>query len=447
MPTPVIPEYITVHLGTPNSNARNVTLPFPEYIKNVASSEIYPTWPENSLRANIYAQVSLALNRVYTEYYRARGFDFDITNSTQYDQAFFDGRTIFQNISELVDELFNDYVTKGNQIQPYYTEYCSGQGVTCAGLSQWGTVYLANDGLTPYEILRYYYGNDINLVRNAPVKNVAASFKGDNYSLGSAGEEVRTIQRELNRISVNFPSIPKITNVNGIFDAKTRSAVIKFQQIFNLAPDGIVGKATWYKIKQIYNSVKRVAELYSEGITYSEVERQFSKVIREGDRGTEVQIVQYLLAFIAYFDDSIPNLDPDGIFGPKTKASVLAFQREYGLDADGVIGRLTWNRINDVYESTLNSLPDIYKAYSQLIFPGYFLTTGASGTPVRQLQLMLRTIAQNTGVIPVVTVDGVYGANTEAAVSAFQRRNSLTVTGAVGPVTWDAIVRAYNEYA
>ena len=153
MATPVIPDYITVHLGPPNSNARNVRVPFTEYIKNVASSEIYPTWPENAIRANIYAQVSFALNRIYSEYYRSRGYNFDITNSTAYDQAYVDGRDIFSNISRLVDELFNDYVTKGNQIQPYFTEYCDGRTVTCRGLSQWGTVSLANQGRTPYQIL------------------------------------------------------------------------------------------------------------------------------------------------------------------------------------------------------------------------------------------------------------------------------------------------------
>ena len=209
MPTPVIPDYITVHLGRPNSPARNVRVPFTDYIKNVASSEIYPTWPENALRANIYAQVSFALNRIFSEYYRSRGYDFDITNSTAYDQAYVDGRDIFSNISKIVDELFNDYVTKGNQIQPYFTEYCDGRTVSCRGLSQWGTVTLANQGRTPYQILQNYYGNDINIVRNAPVKNIPESYPGTLLRLGSVGEDVRTIQRQLNRIRQTSPSIPR----------------------------------------------------------------------------------------------------------------------------------------------------------------------------------------------------------------------------------------------
>lgn len=446
MPTPIIPEYITVHLGRPDSNARNVRVPFTDYIKNVASSEIYPTWPENALRANIYAQISFALNRIYTEYYRSRGYDFDITNSTAYDQAYVDGRNIFSNISRIVDELFNDYVTKGNQIQPYFTEYCDGRNVTCRGMSQWGTVTLANQGRTPYQILQNYYGNDINLVRNAPVKNVSESYPGTLLRLGSAGEDVRTIQRQLNRIRRNYPAIPSIPETNGFFDAPTRAAVTQFQRVFNLTPDGIVGKATWYKIKQIYNAVKKVSELYSEGITISEVERIFSKVLRRGDRGSEVKTIQYFLAFVGFFNDRLPEIKSDGIFGPETENAVKAFQREYGLTADGIVGRATWYRLLDAYYSILNSLPDEYRSYSSLLYPGYTITTGASGNVVTQLQKFINTIAANNRSVPSVTVDGIYGEQTKAAVRAIQRLSDIEESGVVGPLTWNAIVNLYNEY-
>ena len=446
MATPVIPDYITVHLGRPNSPARNVRVPFTDYIKNVASSEIYPTWPENALRANIYAQVSFALNRIYSEYYRSRGYDFDITNSTAYDQAYVDGRDIFSNVSKLVDELFNDYVTKGNQIQPYFTEYCDGRTVSCKGLSQWGTVTLANQGRTPYQILQNYYGNDINIVRNAPVKNISESYPGILLRLGSAGEDVRTIQRQLNRIRRNYPAIPSIPDTNGYFDAATRAAVRSFQNIFGLDVDGIVGKATWYKIKQIYNAVKKVSELYSEGITMSEVDRIFSKVVRRGDRGTDVRSVQYYLAFLGFFNDKLPEIRVDGIFGPATENAVRAFQREYGLTVDGIVGRSTWYRLQDAYFSTLNSLPDEYRSYSSLLYPGYTLTTGASGNVVTQVQTFLRVIAQNNNSVPLITVDGVYGERTKDAVEAVQRLSGLPVNGSVGPLTWNAIVNLYNEY-
>lgn len=445
--TPVIPNYITVHLGPPNSNAPNVRVPFTDYIKNVASSEIYPSWPESAIRANILAQISFALNRVYTEYYRSRGYDFDITNSTAYDQAYIDGRDVFSNISKIVDEIFNDYVTKGNQIQPYFTEYCDGRNVTCKGMSQWGTVSLANRGLTPYQILQNYYGNDINIVRNAPVRNVTESYPGVLLRIGSpASEEIRTIQRELNRIRQNYPSIPPIPDANGFYDAATKAAVTQFQKIFNLTPDGIVGKATWYKIKQIYNAVKRVSELYSEGITISEVERIFSEVLKRGSRGNDVKAMQYFLAFVAYFNDRIPNIAVDGIFGPATEEAVKAFQREYGLTVDGIVGRNTWNRLLDAYYATLDSLPDEYRSYSSFLYPGYTLSTGTSGNAVTQLQTFLRVIAQNNNAVPTVTVDGIFGNQTKNAVIAVQKLAGIPQTGSVGPLTWNAIVNLYNEY-
>ena len=173
MPLPFIPETITVHLGRPDSPARNVTVPFPDYIKNVASSEIYPTWPENAIRANMYAQISFALNRIYTEWYRSQGYDFDITNSTAFDQAYVHDRDIFDNISEIADELFTSYLTRPGSVEPFFAQYCNGTTVTCEGLSQWGTVPLAEQGMTPYEILTYFYGPDLNIVTDTPVAQVA----------------------------------------------------------------------------------------------------------------------------------------------------------------------------------------------------------------------------------------------------------------------------------
>ena len=446
MATPVIPDFITVHLGRPDSSAKNVRVPFTGYIKNVASSEVYPTWPENSLRANIYAQISLALNRIYTEYYRSRGYNFDITNSTAYDQAYIDGRDIFGNISRIVDEIFNSYIPKGNQIQPYFAEYCDGKNVTCKGMSQWGTVTLANQGRTPIQILRNYYGSDINLVRNVPVKNIRESYPGTLLRLGTVGEDVRTIQRQLNRIRRNYPSIPNIPQTNGVFEATTRAAVRQFQSIFNLAVDGIVGRATWYKIKRIYNAVIKVSELYSEGITISDIDRIYSTSLRRGSRGNEVKLIQYYLNFLSFFNNRLPSIDADGIFGPATENAVKAFQSEYGLTADGIVGRDTWNRLQDAYFSTLNSLPDEYRSYSSLLYPGYVITTGASGNVVTQLQTFLNVIAANNSAVPSVAVDGVYGNETKNAVIAVQKLSGLEQTGAVGALTWNAIVNLYNEY-
>ena len=218
---PIIPESITVHLGAPDQPAPNVTVPFLDYVMNVASSEIYPTWPEEAIRANMYAQISFALNRVYTEYYRSRGYDFDITNSTRYDQYFVNGRDIFENIQQIVGDIFNDYVRRQGSVEPLFAQYCNGTTVTCNGLSQWGSVSLAESGYTPYRILQNYYGNNIDIVQNAPIGGATPSAPAEPLRFDSAGGEVRQLQIRLNRISDNYPNIPKIRYPNGIFSFDT----------------------------------------------------------------------------------------------------------------------------------------------------------------------------------------------------------------------------------
>lgn len=438
---PTIPDYITVHLGAPDQPARNVTVPFIEYIKNVASSEIYPTWPESSLRANILAQISFALNRIYTEWYRSRGYDFDITSSTQYDQKFIENREYFENISRIVDDIFNNYVVRQGQVQPLFTQYCDGLRVNCDGLSQWGTVSLANEGLSPYAILQNYYGDDINIVYDAPVSANIPSYPDVPLQLGDAGEDVRTIQRQLNRIADNYPAIPTVPQINGIFDLPTEAAVRKFQQIFNLTPDGIVGKATWYKIKYIYNSVKRLAELSSEGLTLEETSRVFSTILREGDQGDPVRVLQYYLDIIGYFDNQVPVVRLDGYFGPETREAVIDFQRSQGLTPDGIVGRNTWNRMTEVYENILRTLPPEYQFASDLIYPGRYLSPGIQGDDVESLQRLLQQAARIDPSLPSVPVTGTYGPETEAAIRLIQERYGLTVNGITGPLTWERVVQ------
>ena len=311
-----IPEYITVHLGAPNdTTAANVRVPFIDYIKNVASSEIYPTWPESSLRANMYAQISFALNRIFSEWYPSRGYDFDITSDTRYDQKFIYGRDVYESVSDIADEIFNDYIIRQGTVQPLFAQYCDGINVQCPGLSQWGTVDLAEEGLTPYEILQYYYGDDISIVFNAPTGPDLPSYPGYPLSLGSFGEDVRIIQRQLNRIGRNYPAVSPTLELNGLFDVDTELAVKNFQSIFNLTEDGVVGKSTWYRIKSIYNAVKGIAELTSEGVTSEELERLFPEVLTVGDTGIGVRSLQYYLAVVAYFNSFIPTPTIDGVFG------------------------------------------------------------------------------------------------------------------------------------
>ena len=350
MPTviPYIPRNITVHLGSPNSDAPNVTVPFVDYVKNVASSEIYPTWDDAALRANIYAIVSFALNRVYTEFYRSRGYPFDITNSTAIDQYFVNGRSYFENVSRLVDELYNDYLRRPGFVEPLAAKFCNGTTVKCEGLSQWGSQELAQQGLNSVEILRRYYGS-FEIVEDAPSRGIQSSYPGTPLKRGSQGPNVVVVQAELNRISQSYPAIAKVPKADGIFGPKTESSVRSFQRIFGLEPDGIVGKATWYELIRLYTAIQQLSELKSKGQQFYSVSWAYPSALRQGDRGQSVRQLQYMLTMLSEFISQFPPLEVDGIFGPATRQSVLAAQRYFELEETGVVDPSTWDRIYDQY--------------------------------------------------------------------------------------------------
>ena len=259
----VIPEYVVVHAGGPNDDtAPNYYVRYKDYIKNVASSEIYATWPDATLRANILAIMSFTLNRVYTEWYRGKGKNFTITNSTAYDHAFTYGRNVFQSISRVVDEMFENYLSRPNVQQPILTQYCDGQKVSCPNwMTQWGSKYLGDQGYSAIEILRYYYGSDMYINVAEGISGVPASWPGYNLSVGSTGAKVRQMQEQLARISKSYPAIPTIT-ADGIYGPKTKAAVEAFQRVFGLPVTGVVDYKTWYEISAIYVAVTRIAELY-----------------------------------------------------------------------------------------------------------------------------------------------------------------------------------------
>lgn len=355
----VIPNPITVHLGAPSASAANVQVSFPDYVKNVASSEIYPTWPEAALTANIYAIITFALNRVYTEWYRSRGYSFDITNSPAYDQYFVYGRPIYESISRIVDRIFNEYVRRQGQNAPYFTSFCNGTTVSCQGMSQWGTVTLANRGLAPLEILRSYYPNDIEIAETNIVTGAISSYPGTPLRVGSSGLDVQTIQTYLNRIRRNYPAIPAITDEAGTFGDSTKNAVTRFQSIFGLSADGIVGKSTWYKLSSLYTAVTRLSELDSEGNTLGIGTVPPSSVLRQGSRGPDVITLQYLLNVIAEYYPGIPAPTQDGIFGSGTQQSVVAFQRAMQLTPDGMVGPLTWRTLYEVYQGIEQNIPSV----------------------------------------------------------------------------------------
>lgn len=437
---PVVPNEITVHLGAPNEAARNITVPFIDYINNVASSELYPTWPINSLKANIYTIISFAMNRLYNEWYPSKGYNFDITSSPQYDQTFILDREIYENMSNIVEDIFNDYVVKQNQIQPYFTQYCDGRKTTCNGLSQWGTVSLANQGKTPLEILKYYYGNDTLIRYDAPVGNNVGAYPGYVNKLGSAGNPVQAIQRDLNRIRINYPAIPKIETALGAYNKETEDAVKKFQEIFNLPITGEVDKATWYKIKYIYTSVKKLSDLYSEGLSPQEATFLYKDEIKYGDTGIEVEYIHYFLNAIAFLDPDIPRLKTNSVFNDNTKTMLMAFQSKYGLPVTGIVTYTDWALLREVYSKLLKSYPSEYATFVNELYPDKFLSLGSSGNDVKRFQKFLLKICRYDKSIPGVRVNGVFDNLTEKSVKKLQQDYNFDINGIVGPLLWRKVV-------
>ena len=439
----IIPKNITVHLGKPAASARNVTVSFRDYIANVASSEVYPTWPEQALRANIHCQISLALNRIYTEWYPSKGYTFNITNSTSYDQYYVHGRTVFDVMVRITDDIFNTYLRKRGTVNPYYSEYCDGKSVTCPGLKQWGTVTLANQGRTALQILRYYYGSDIEIVRTSNIQSIPQSYPGSPLRQGDSGTAVFTLQRQLNRITKDYPFLGKLT-VDGVFGSRMAATVRAFQKQFNLTSDGVVGRQTWYKISYIYVSVKDLAELTSEGEVSSGTLSDGTwggTVLRTGSTGSAVEQLQFWLNTLAQYESSIPSLTVDGVYGTGTANAVRAFQRKYGLTVDGVVGRATWTEVYDQFRSIQsdNGTPNAY--------PGTALREGSSGQNVRLVQFWLKIARTVYPSLSNVTVDGRFGSATAAAVRRFQTYFGLTSDGVVGRTTWNKLYEVYNDIA
>lgn len=390
-----------------------------------------PAWPEQALRANILAQISLALNRIWTEWYPSRGYSFNITGSPAVDQSFTEGRTVYTVMERLTAELFSTYVRRTGNAEPYFTEYCDGKLVSCKGMKQWGTVDRANEGKTALQILRYYYGDDVNLVTSNNIAAIPESYPGSPLRRGSTGTEVRILQRQLDRIAKDYPAFGKPT-VNGTFDTATESCVKAFQKYFSLTADGVVGRSTWYKISYIYVSVKELAQLTSEGESWAGTVTGGiwpGVVLRRGDTGAYVELVQFWLSTLAEFDTAIPDLTVDGNFGAGTEKSVKAFQTENGLTADGVVGQATWDALYLAWV-------DVQSDMGGTAYPGTALRTGSKGNDVRLVQFWLRIAADNYISLQAVTVDGSFGSGTAAAVKAFQSLFGLTADGIVGRTTW-----------
>ena len=386
------------------------------------------SWPEEALRANIIAQVSLALNRIWTEWYPSRGYSFNITGSPGYDQAYVNGRTVFAVMERLTAELFNTFVQRSGDAEPYFTEYCDGKTVTCPGMKQWGTVDRAREGMNALQILRYYYGNRVQLVTTDNIAAIPSSYPGSPLRRGSTGTNVRILQKQLSRIARDYPSFGKPA-VTGTFDEATENSVKKFQKQFSLTADGVVGQRTWNTLYAAW--VDAQSDL--GGTAWP------GTALRRGAAGMEVRLVQFWLRLAADNYSALRTVTVDGSYGAATVSAVEAFQTLFGLTPDGVVGRSTWNKLREVGLAVAN------KIVAANVAPGQFTTTtraGSSGTAVRAVQYYLRRLAAYYSDVPRVAVDGKFGAATTRAVKAWQSRAGLTVDGVVGRLTFQSLYDA-----
>ncbi|MCL2556503.1 MAG: peptidoglycan-binding protein [Firmicutes bacterium] len=449
-----LPEFVRVKLGLPTSNAPVVRVPFIDYIKNVTSSEIFDTWPRSSMLANIHVIVTFLLNRIYSEWYPSRGHNFDITSTTQHDQRFIYGRNIFANIDRLVDEVYNVFARRVGFANPYFTEYCNGTTATCRGLSQWGTVTLANRGYTPLRILQFYYHNDMRLEETNLFQSVVSSYPGTPLRIGSQGPDVLRIQNFLNRIRTNFPAIPTISPPNGSYQASTAASVRAFQQSQNMTADGVVGLNTWNRITRIYVAVIRLSELGGEAERVGLSPNPPTVIIRQGDRGVNVAHLQYILDMLSRYYANIPAIIRDSSFGANTRNAVLAFQRMVNINPDGVVGPVTWNRLYQAYRGMTHvpSLPPVPPPGiappapgPQRPYPGVVQRVGARGENVRWIQESINIIRRVYPAIPALTEDGVFGSLTQNAVIRFQQTFALVPDGLVGPMTWAKLNDMRNQ--
>ena len=387
-------------------------------------------WPEQALRANIHCQISLALNRIYTEWYPSKGYSFNITNSTSYDQYYVHGRTVFDVMVRLTDDIFNTYIRKTGTVNPYYAEYCDGKSVTCPGLKQWGTVTLANQGRSALSILKYYYGSNIEIIRTNNIQSIPQSYPGSPLRQGSTGAAVFTLQRQLNRITKDYPFLGLLT-VDGIFGSSTAAAVRRFQTYFGLTSDGVVGRTTWNKLYEVYNDIAN--RLLSPSLRPGE----YPGVLRNGSTGTAVRELQFYLYLMSAYQSSIPSVSIDGRFGAATEAAVRAYQRFAGLTVDGIVGRKTWDSLYGKASALRSSGPVV--TLKRLPYPGTPLTVGTDNSAVLYYTLLLQRIAYYYDSVASPALSSQYTQETANATASAQELLGLPATGVADAETWTAV--------
>ena len=442
---PMIPAYVTVHLGNPNENAENVTVSLPDYIKCVSSSLLDPNMPTEALIALMYGQITLALNRITTRSYRKQGKSFDITSDPSVDQYYEYGIPVPQKINELADGIFNRYISREGENLPIFVEICYEYGQRCRGMSVEGAVNLADMGENYMGILEYYFGRNIYIAEESSINGL------DNELLityplyqGDSGGDISGLQIALNRIGTNYTSIPFISDINGIYDELTVEAVKEFQNIFDLETSGSIDKETFYRLLYIYNKVKGLNELVQTGINLSDISNELRADLEYGSIGNSVKLLQYYLSFVAAYNEYIPPLQIIGVFGEKTYQSVVAFQRLFGFEPNGVVDEGVWSALISVYESLYSALPPSAFLESAVPYFGNLLIKGSVGNDVRLLQIYLNKVAENYKIIPEISVNGEFDEKTENAVKEFQRLFGIKDSGVVSSTTWDTLVQVYN---
>lgn len=439
-----IPEFITIHLGDPNENGEIITVPFVDYIKNVVCSTIYPTWNDEAIKANVYAIVSLSLNRIYTNWYRSKGYGFEITSSPSYDQMYVKGRNLFRNVCNIVDDVFDKCIKISGFRQPFLAK-CDNVTSDYRVLSRWGSLRLAEDGVDALNILKKYFGDNIELIEVPNIECIIKKYPDRELRQGSYGKDVKFLQKALNLIGSKYHGISKISDITGNFGEQTEKAVKDFQKIFNLKVDGIVGKKTWKKICLVYSLIKRLFGDYNdaeEGITNN-------VVLRFGSEGPLVKELQHDLNNILKYTSWYEKLEEDGVFGEKTKKAVEDFQKIFGLIVDGIAGKNTFSRIKyvkknieDLKDFIENSLDknkrddksscscennDENKKF-EFILP---IKYGDKGKHVEKLQELFNTVSKYYNFLDTLVEDGIFGPNMERAIKNFQRRFGLIVDGIV----------------
>ena len=440
-----VPAYVTVHLGKADDIAENVTLSFPDYIKSVISLNVSPDIPSDALYAIAYAHISRALDRITQKKYRKMGYPFDITNDFEDDIFIVDSSYYFSNVSNTVDCIFNEYLVTADQTTPLDVDICYTQK-RCRGLSVEGAIELAKLGKNYFEILEYYFGRNIRIEKNAVVFGLDNVFLID-YPMykGQRGGKVSGLQIILNRIAANYPTIPSIENAKGVFNDITEKAVKEFQRIFDLEVSGIVEKSTYFKLLYVFNSICHLSELTNYDGQLDGISTQLRTSLKYGDVGNQVKLLQYYLLFASVYDERIPMPQVVGVYGEKTYQSVISFQNIFGFEANGIVTKDVWEKIQGVYNSLFSLLPPSAFSEKAELYAGNMLILGSVGKNVRYLQQYLNKVAEYYCKIQEIEVTGEFGRETEDAVKSFQSLFDIPSSGVVTSTTWSLLAKVYNS--